>query len=114
MRKISGWAFHIIDHSLNFSYYHKETDAYRRMTEWVERFDEVRVRDSPMISTSSVVKPEDLFVIWIVDRHDGTFRYHYQSKKAVFGGSGGCDTLEEAVERYDRLRGQQPEALTLF
>ena len=109
MRKISGWAFTIIDRSLNVPYYLDKSPVYRRSTEWVERFDDtVRVRDSPQISCSSLIKPDDLFVVWIVDQHDGTFKVHYRSKKAVFGGSGGGGTLEQAVESYDRLRGQQP------
>ena len=113
-RTIPGWVFGILNGRLNLPHLLEQGRPYRRITEWVERWDVCRVRDSPLISCSSLVRDTDEFVVWILDHHDGRWGVCYQSKNSIFGGGGTHDTLEEAIAAYDLRRGQQPEALTLF
>lgn len=114
---IYGWAFGLIDSRLNPA----GVDRPRlRIDEAVVRFDDrVRVRDTPLISSSSASRDDAEFVVWITDRStygDGStgFLVEYMARGRTFGGLQHCDTLDEAIDAYDRIRGVEVEQLALF
>lgn len=114
---IYGWAFGLIDARLNPA----GADRPRlRFDESVVRFDDrVRVRDTPAVHESSVIREDAEFVVWITDRSaygDGStgFLVEYMARGRTFGGMQHCDTLDEAIAAYDEIRGAQVEQLALF
>lgn len=114
---IHGWAFGLIDARLNPA----GVDRPRlRIDEAVVRFDDrVRVRDTPTVHASSVIRDDAELVVWITDRSaygDGStgFLVEYMARGRTFGGMQHCDTLDEALDAYDRIRGVQAEQLALF
>lgn len=114
---IYGWAFGLIEARLNPA----GVDRPRvRFDDAIVRFDDrVRVRDTPLISASSVIREDAEFVVWITDRSaygDGStgFLVEYMARGRTFGGLQHCDTLDEALDAYDRIRGAQAEQLALF
>lgn len=114
---IYGWAFGLINARLN----PPGVDRPRlRIENSVVRYDDRRkMRDTPLIHTSSVIRDTDEFVVWITDRStygDGSTGYlvEYMARGRAFGGMQHCDTLEEAIDAYDRIRGVQVEQLALF
>ena len=121
-RAIRGWAFAIIDSSLNY-----DPDLPRtRMDEVVERFDDsCKVGDTPLIGRSSLSPDGSPYVVWITDvqarrvargEEPGEPRWavSYRSKSSIFGGGGSYDTLDKAVASFDEYRGKRAETLTLF
>ena len=122
-RGIYGWAHAIIHDQLNYG--RGPGDVLLKTTECVPYFwDKAKVGDSPSVGSSSVNKVGDPYVVWIVDcakvyaitgrGHEDGYTYHYRAKSGNFGGSGHMDTLEEALERYDNIRGAKPQNLSLF
>ena len=131
-RSISGWAFHIIDESLNWGTDNGEgwkAKERRRipMTDVVVKFnDRCGVGDSPHIGTSSEMRRGAPYVVWMVDCA-ARYEYHergwwkgytvtYRGKSSSFGGHAHYDTFEEADEWYHHLCGttNTPEQTTLF
>ena len=127
---IAGWAFKLIDDHLNRV---KELPDYAhlprvRCTQVVERRAECKVGDSPLIHASSVHPTGSRYVVFILDkwarwdiegrdydrREDDRWGVVYQAKSGTFGGMGTEPTLEQAIARYDALRGATPEQTTLF
>lgn len=112
---IYGWAFGIINASLNPA----GADRRVRVDDAVVRFDDRRkAADSPLIGCSSTIRPGEPFVVWIVDRAQAWglegYTVAYSARSRVFGGAGTYDTLDEAIAAYDRLRGIEVEQLALF
>ena len=119
---IYGWAAGIIERDVNPPGHDRpRVPVFSRPDRpgAVERYDDqCRVDDSPVIHASSVHKPTDRFVVWILDRAiaygDTGYSIHYRAQNHTFGGIWKADTLDEAIAAYDRIRGATPEQLDLF
>ena len=111
---MKGWAFGIMNTALNPPHL-KDSEPHRRIDEWIERYDDgCKVGDSPLVGVGSCSPKGDPYVVWIKDNRDGSYSYRYSAKSGSFGGLGRKDTLEEAIESYDAIRGAKPEQTSLF
>lgn len=124
---IIGWVWGILNNSVNPPLQpHVAPPRFVRPLDVIERYDVVKVKNSALISTSSLIGPDDPFVVWILDVHKlwelrgqprpdlDPYRYSYRARNAIFGGGGSKPTLDDAVRSYDRLRGQACEQMSLL
>jgi len=53
-------------------------------------------------------------VVWVTDRHDGTYGIHCWGKSRDFGCMHHANTYDEAIDKFHRFRGKAPIQSTLF
>lgn len=121
---IYGWAHAIVFGDINFQGPDDPAFDWIRIPDVVRYLDDRCKVGDGFVGISSVNKAGDRYVVYVIDcaelarrrgrGRDEGYRVVYRSANRTFGGSSHYDTIEEARDCYDRMRGRSAEQLTLL
>jgi hypothetical protein len=111
-----GWAFGIIDRSINAA---SGSENRRRVDVDVLMYDdEAKVKVGGFVTPSSVIHEGDLYVVWVTRNgppgSNYEYRVHWRDRRCNFGGAHPCGSLEEARQVFDRVRDKEEHQQSLF